>query len=1414
MGAQAKSPELIRRLRLHLGILQAPRPEEELTPDTIVGGEYRIVKMIGKGGMGVVYEAVLEKAGQTVALKMVLPGMMRSGMRQRFLSEMKAMGRLDHPGIVSIRHAGTHTFPDGGSADFFVMERIIGMGLREFCLSPEATLEERIRIVRDTALVVGYAHDQGVIHRDLKPANMLLRSDGRVLLFDFGLAAALQEGQGALAGAEGTIPYMAPEQAGGCAASPAADIYSLGAILYEILAGEALYRPGNKASLTEKLAMVRSPPRRKILDTPTLRPALEAILDKALALAPEERYSSAASFARALNRLLPAHLAHDPPDKWRPAAGAVIPGSDWVLEEKLGDGAHGQVWLGRCRPLPAAVMECPVPPPRVFKFCTTEYTARTLRREKRVFEALRRAYDSTVPQGGSDFTEPESTGLRAVTSDEVPGIVPLEAWSLDEPPYYVALRWIKGAVDLREWTQNAERERARPQEARSLTHDPAAAEKADAAALGIVCAVADALQFAAQNGVIHRDVSPANILVADDPGSPGGVRAWLIDFGVSDMDTNFVASQLNLSFADHEARMVGSLEYIAPELKRGSPSSTKSDIYSLGVVLYRLLLRDLTATLTEWKRHIADPFLREDLERCLVDDPAGRFDSAHALAASLRDLPNRRSIAEETARQAAAAESARESELVAARKAAYRKGLLRSGMISAVVIAVFAWMAWSSWQNYEKAWQGQARLRLAEIRALRQSTQPDRRRIILSRAGDAGGKFPAALIPAMRDEVIAALAMPSPSDDFARPVGSTPTAAGWSRGSQWIVWSGQQAVHRARLTPDGLRGESRWNLPGPVTRCAISDDGQVVAAVVGTGDMYASGYGAPFEKIGENAGLEGLAVHATGLVAVPGKGGQIQLFRRMDSRWSAGPLLGVKVPVLGPDVVAAAAATDLPMVSSSELLDFSPDGSRLLSGGSGGLYVYVWDTFSGALKAICPHKHVPTCCAWDPVDPNRWLTGSADGAVREWLVSGSRDFGKMLVPQREGAPDPDSPGAVFLDASPDGIFAAVTRDDGSCSILSRGQLEVLEYRSKGKLWRCGFTADSGLCLQDEEGRLTLECRDSRFTAISKTGGTALTRLAESPDGRLIAAVSDECVLLSESGEPGNALLLPTRQKASGVTFSPFDQMLHAVFTKGVGGWTWQEKTGAELIIQKKNTFADYGNGGQCAAVKVPGKRWISLSEGSNLLAVEGLPQPRELWKINGAGVISGLAAGRATPWFAVSRLDGEATAICYPAERRCRNLPEAGAEVLGLACSGDGRRIAERTAQAILVSDADTGGRIMTYGTPIAEFDSRSGFPAGVPVALSEDGSLVAVSSEGRRILVIDVGTSAPVAAISFTSTSSPAALLMTMDGDLVAGTGEGRLQVWHFPAIRQELRRLGLDWGEPVDLPPKRPGVRLRSGE
>jgi formylglycine-generating enzyme required for sulfatase activity len=267
---------------------------------------YADLQEIARGGMGVVYRARHLGLGRDVALKMILAGAHASadGLR-RFLDEAKAVAALRHPHIVQVHEIGEH-----GGLPYFTLEFVSGGSLANRLAGQPQTAQDSARLVEVLAQTMEYAHKRGVVHRDLKPANILLEegpdtplSRCTPKLTDFGLAKR-RGGEGAtLSGAVlGTPSYMAPEQAAGKGkeVGPAADVYSLGALLYELLAGRPPFRAATPMD-TLLQVMSEEPAAVRLLQPGTPRD-LETICLKCLRKEPARRYSSAAELADDLGR--------------------------------------------------------------------------------------------------------------------------------------------------------------------------------------------------------------------------------------------------------------------------------------------------------------------------------------------------------------------------------------------------------------------------------------------------------------------------------------------------------------------------------------------------------------------------------------------------------------------------------------------------------------------------------------------------------------------------------------------------------------------------------------------------------------------------------------------------------------------------------------------------------------------------------------------------------------------------------------------------------------------------------------------------------------------------------------------------------------------------------------------------------
>ncbi len=259
-----------------------------------------ILSELGRGGMGVVYKARQVRLNRVCALKITLPGNHAGAVgRARFLAEAEMIARLRHPNIVQIYGLGEHE----GLA-YFEMEYIEGGSLARRLDGTPWAPEPAARMVAVLAHAIGDAHRLGIVHRDLKPANVLLTDDGTPKVVDFGLAKSLEAGSHLTNSGVfiGTPSYAAPEQAGGQAVGPAADIYALGAIFYHLLTGRP---PFQAATVLGTLDQVRSadpvPPSRL---QPGLPRDAETIALKCLEKDPRRRYADAAALAEDLDRFL------------------------------------------------------------------------------------------------------------------------------------------------------------------------------------------------------------------------------------------------------------------------------------------------------------------------------------------------------------------------------------------------------------------------------------------------------------------------------------------------------------------------------------------------------------------------------------------------------------------------------------------------------------------------------------------------------------------------------------------------------------------------------------------------------------------------------------------------------------------------------------------------------------------------------------------------------------------------------------------------------------------------------------------------------------------------------------------------------------------------------------------------------
>ncbi|MCE9594349.1 MAG: serine/threonine-protein kinase [Planctomycetes bacterium] len=326
----ALADELRSRVELlaRAGLSPLARGADEF-PATL--GDFHLERRLGAGGMGVVFRATQVSLGRAVALKLIHPTELYfPGARERFRREVETVAQLQHPNVVPIYAVGEER-----GVPYFAMELVEGASLADVIealkgrnpselegaaigrvlaeragAEPESSavwsgswIDAVLRIAREAAEALEYVHRRGVVHRDIKPSNVMLTRAGRILLVDFGLARGKSDAKLTRTGSQlGSLAYMAPEQLQGAEVDARADVYALGAVVYELVA----LRPAfHGAHLTELQRAIAAGEKAKLSTrNRDASDALETVLAKAMAVEPERRYASAADFARDLDNLL------------------------------------------------------------------------------------------------------------------------------------------------------------------------------------------------------------------------------------------------------------------------------------------------------------------------------------------------------------------------------------------------------------------------------------------------------------------------------------------------------------------------------------------------------------------------------------------------------------------------------------------------------------------------------------------------------------------------------------------------------------------------------------------------------------------------------------------------------------------------------------------------------------------------------------------------------------------------------------------------------------------------------------------------------------------------------------------------------------------------------------------------------
>lgn len=264
-------------------------------------GRYRILGELGRGAMGVVYKASDPSLDRVVALKTILLSDDMEGRedyQKRFFLEAKAAGKLTHPNIVT-----TYEFGEEGDVAYMAMELLEGTDLRQCLKEGSLSTVEAVEVAAQVADGLGFAHERGVVHRDIKPGNIMLSERGQAKIMDFGIARMRSEDHKTRTGIVlGTPRFMSPEQIAGAPVDHRSDIFSLGAVLYELLTGTPLFAAEDPAQIAHNVMNVEHVPPSRI--NPDVTSMLDFVVARALKKDPAQRYQDAYEMASDLRACL------------------------------------------------------------------------------------------------------------------------------------------------------------------------------------------------------------------------------------------------------------------------------------------------------------------------------------------------------------------------------------------------------------------------------------------------------------------------------------------------------------------------------------------------------------------------------------------------------------------------------------------------------------------------------------------------------------------------------------------------------------------------------------------------------------------------------------------------------------------------------------------------------------------------------------------------------------------------------------------------------------------------------------------------------------------------------------------------------------------------------------------------------
>jgi serine/threonine protein kinase len=498
-------------------------------------GKYKIEKVLGKGAMGIVYKGVDPVLGRTVAIKTVLTSLLDIGMSEqvmaRFKREAQSASRINHPGIVSVYEYGQ----DGDTA-FIAMEFVNGDELEELLESGhKLRIEDTVKVIDQILDALGVAHEQGVVHRDIKPANIIVTKRGAKIA-DFGIANMEDSSMTQMGEVLGTPNYMAPEQVYGQPVDGRTDLFAVGIILYQLLTGEKPFSGGSSATVMHRV--VNNEPDAPSILNKLVPKGFDAVISKSMAKAPTDRYQTADEFQSALKDVLAGNAPAESANSTASANATVAEGGDNPtmsaegIPEQLGkykiEKVLGQGAMGV-----------------VYKGVDDEIK--------------RTVAIKTILTNLLDHAQAEAILLRFKREAQAagrlnhPNIVAVYEYGKQGDTAFIAMEYVKGE-ELEDALEGGKR---------MGTDD----------IKDVIGQLLDGLGMAHKNGVVHRDIKPANLIMTED-----GIK--IADFGIANVEESSMTQM---------GEVLGTPNYMSPEQVYGQPVDGRSDLFSVGIILYQLI---------------------------------------------------------------------------------------------------------------------------------------------------------------------------------------------------------------------------------------------------------------------------------------------------------------------------------------------------------------------------------------------------------------------------------------------------------------------------------------------------------------------------------------------------------------------------------------------------------------------------------------------------------------------------------------------------------------------------------------------------------------------------------------------------------------------------------------------------------